>query len=125
MGNNVMHDNQSIESNVLDNKKLVFNRLGIEPQTLNRFCQQHDIAELALFGSVLRNDFNAESDIDLLVTYQPTARRGIFEKLRVIEELESLFQRQVDLVSKKAIERSSNWVRRRNILDSAEVIYVA
>lgn len=114
-----------MQSHLLDEKKQIFSRLGIEPQELNRFCQRHDIAELALFGSVLRDDFNEESDIDLLVSYQPIAKRGIFEKLQIVEELESLFKRQVDLVSKKAIEGSSNWIRRRNILESAEVIYVA
>ncbi len=114
-----------MQSNLLLEKNYIFDRLGVEPKRLHSFCEQHDIAELALFGSVLRDDFNQESDIDLLVSYQPAAKRGLLEKMRMVEELEGLFQRKVDLVSKKAIEGSSNWIRRRNILESAEVIYVA
>lgn len=100
-------------------------RLGITPEQLAEFCQRWHVYELALFGSVLRDDFSADSDIDVLVSYQPTAKRGLFEKIRMQEELSSLLHRDVDLVSKKAIEQSQNWLRRKNILDSAEVIYVA
>ncbi|MBD1822718.1 nucleotidyltransferase family protein [Cyanobacteria bacterium FACHB-DQ100] len=103
----------------------IYDRLRILPAQLTEFCQRWQVAELSLFGSVLRDDFNPESDIDLLISYQPTAKRGLFEKLQMQDELESLFQRKVDLVSKKAIEQSSNWLRRKNILSTAEVIYVA
>lgn len=103
----------------------ISDRLAITPDQLEKFCQRWQVAELALFGSVLRDDFNADSDIDLLVSYQATAKRGIFEKIQMKEELELLLNRRVDLVSKKAIEQSHNWLRRKNILDSAEVIYVA
>jgi predicted nucleotidyltransferase len=100
-------------------------RLGISPEQLTEFCQRWYVAELALFGSVLRDDFSPDSDIDVLVCYHPTAKRGLFEKIRMQEELSSLLRRDVDLVSKKAIEQSQNWLRRKNILDSSEVIYVA
>ncbi len=100
-------------------------RLAINTEELSKFCQRWQVAELALFGSVLRDDFNTDSDIDVLVSYQPTAKRGLFEKIQMKEELELLFHRRVDLVSKRAIQQSHNWLRRRNILDSAEVIYVA
>jgi uncharacterized protein len=100
-------------------------RLTITSEALSEFCQRWQVAELALFGSVLRDDFNADSDIDVLVSYQSTAKRGLFEKMQMQEELEQLLERKVDLVSKIAIERSHNWLRRKNILDSAEVIYVA
>jgi predicted nucleotidyltransferase/ABC-type lipoprotein export system ATPase subunit len=100
-------------------------RLGITPEQLAEFCQQWYVSELALFGSVLCDDFSSNSDIDVLVSYHPTAKRGLLEKIRMQEELSSLLHRDVDLVSKKAIEQSHNWLRRRNILDSAEVIYVA
>jgi uncharacterized protein len=100
-------------------------RLTITSEELSDFCQRWQVSELALFGSVLRDDFHADSDIDVLVSYQATAKRGLFEKIRMQEELSSLLHRDVDLVSKKAIEQSHNWLRRKNILDSAEVIYVA
>lgn len=100
-------------------------RLGITPEQLIEFCQRWQISEMALFGSVLRDDFSPDSDIDVLVSYHLTAKRGLFEKIRMQEELSFLLHRDVDLVSKKAIEQSQNWLRRKNILDSAEVIYVA
>jgi uncharacterized protein len=103
----------------------IYERLGITLAQLDKFCQKWQIQELSLFGSILREDFQADSDIDFLVTYQPTAKRGLLEKIKMKEDLSSLVRREVDLVSKKAIERSSNWLRRSNILNSAEVIYVA
>jgi uncharacterized protein len=100
-------------------------RLAITSEQLAEFCRRWQVAELSLFGSILQDDFDADSDIDFLVSYQPTAKRGLFEKMHMKEELESLFHREVDLVSKKAIEQSQNWIRRKNILGSAKVIYVA
>ena len=103
----------------------IYDRLGISPAELAAFCQRWQVGELSLFGSILRDDFTQQSDIDVLVTYLPTAQRGLFEKIRMQEELEALLHRQVDLVSKKAITQSRNWLRRRNILEAAQVIYVA
>lgn len=103
----------------------ICDRLGITPAQLVEFCQQWHVAELSLFGSILRDDFRPDSDVDMLVTYQPTSKRGLFEKMAMQEELQLLLHRNVDLVSKKAIEQSRNWIRRDNILNSAEVIYVA
>ena len=103
----------------------IYNRLGISSQQLTQFCQKWQVAELALFGSILRDDFREDSDIDLLVSYQPNAKRGLFEKMTMQEELETMLNRKVDLVSKQAIIQSHNWLRRKNILSSAEVIYVA
>jgi uncharacterized protein len=89
------------------------------------FCQRWKISELALFGSALRNDFRSDSDIDLLVTFAPDAKRGLFALAQMQTELEDIFGREVDLVSKRAIERSQNWIRRKNILASAQLIYAA
>ena len=107
------------------NTKQIYQRLNITPETLANFCQKNQIMELSLFGSILREDFNKNSDVDVLVSYKPTAKRGLIEKICLTEELKLLLNREVDLVSKKAIENSHNWVRRQNILESAEVIYVA
>ena len=103
----------------------IYPRLGITAEQLSEFCRQWQVAELSLFGSVLREDFNENSDIDILVTYLPTAKRGLFEKIRMKEEFERLLNRSVDLVSKKAIEKSHNWLRREYILKTAKVFYVA
>ena len=103
----------------------IYQRLGITAGDLATFCQRWQVAELSLFGSVLRDDFTPTSDVDILVTYLPAAQRGLFEKMQMQEELEALLHREVDLVSTKAIAQSRNWLRRRNILNSAQVIYVA
>ncbi len=100
-------------------------RLGISSEQLADFCQQWQVSELYLFGSVLRDDFSTDSDIDVLVTYRPTAKRGLYEKMKMQADLAALLKRDVDLVSKKAIEHSHNWLRRQNILGTAEVVYVA
>jgi predicted nucleotidyltransferase len=94
----------------------IYERLGITPAQLSDFCKRWQVAELSFFGSVLRADFTASSDVDVLVAYLPTAKRGLFEKIRMKEDLEALLHRNVDLVSKKAIEQSRNWginVRRK------------
>lgn len=111
--------------NVQNLQKRTFNRLGISRHQLVEFCQKWQVSELSLFGSILREDFRAESDVDFLVSYQPSAKRGLFEKMTMKEELEELLHRKVDLVSKQAIMNSHNWLRSKKILDSAEVIYVA
>ena len=89
------------------------------------FCYKWQIVELALFGSVLRDDFNPDSDIDILVSFAPNAKRGLTETLQMQDELEIIFERKVYLIVKAAIERCKNWLRRKNILESAKVIYAA
>ena len=88
------------------------------------FCQKWQITEFALFGSVLRDDFKEQSDIDVLVSFDKDAKRGLTETIQMRDELEILFNRPVDLIVKDAIMRSDNWLRRKNILESAQTIYV-
>lgn len=99
--------------------------LGINARELAAFCRRWKIRELAAFGSVLREDFRADSDIDLLVSFDPDANWGLLDQARMEEELGEVLGRKVDLVSRRAIERSPNWIRRKTILESAETIHVA
>ncbi|MBD2058615.1 nucleotidyltransferase family protein [Oculatella sp. FACHB-28] len=92
---------------------------------LAEFCQRWKVSELALFGSVLRDDFRSDSDIDILITFGPDAKRGLMTLAKMKYELEDLLGREVDLVSKSAVETSHNWIRRDEILGTAQVIYVA
>ena len=78
-----------------------------------------------LFGSVLREDFRPESDIDILVTLPASARLSLLDEVRMEEQLSRIFGRRVDLVSRWAVEHSHNWIRREAILKSAEVFYAA
>ena len=87
------------------------------------FCDRWQIAELSLFGSALRDDFRPDSDIDLLVAFAPEADWSLLDHVRMQQELEQVLGRDVDLVSKRAIEQTSNWIRRQEILSTARLIY--
>jgi predicted nucleotidyltransferase len=89
------------------------------------FCRRWRVRELAVFGSALREDFRPDSDVDVLVTFEPEANWGLLEQATMESELAALLGRRVDLVGRRAIERSANWIRRKAILDSAEVVHVA
>lgn len=100
-------------------------RIPIPKDELAAFCQRWDIAELALFGSVLRDDFGPESDVDVLVTFAETATPTLLDLNRMERELASMVGRRVDLVSRRGIEGSRATTRRSAILHSARVIYAA
>jgi uncharacterized protein len=89
------------------------------------YCRRWQIEEFALFGSILRDTFGPASDVDVLVTFDANARWTLLDHVQMQDELRSLFARDVDLVSKRGIERSRNPIRCQAILDSAEVIYAA
>jgi len=95
----------------------------IEEDKITEFCERWKIEEFALFGSVLRSDFQSDSDLDVLVTFSVVARWGLFDVVHMKDELEDIFGRQVDLVSRRGVEMSRNPVRRKAILSSAKVIY--
>ncbi len=99
--------------------------ITVPPEALADFCRRWQVSELALFGSVLRPDFKPESDVDVLVTFAPEAEWGLFDHVQMQQALKALFQREVDLVSRRAIERSPNHIRRNAILSTAQVIYDA
>jgi len=100
-------------------------RIPIDREKLADFCRRWKITEFALFGSVLREDFRPDSDVDVLVTFAPDAEWSLFDDVDMEEELSVIFGRKVDLVSRRAVERSDNWIRRKAILSTAEPIYVA
>ncbi len=87
------------------------------------FCDRWQIIEFALFGSVLREDFRSDSDIDVMVAFHPDTHPSLFDLTDMENELKILFQRDVDLVTRKGIETSRNYLRRKAILASAQVIY--
>lgn len=100
-------------------------KINISNAAISSFCRKWSITELAFFGSVLRDDFGPDSDIDVLVVFAPEAKHSLFDKVRMEDELEQIFKRTVDLVSRRAIESSENYLRRRAILDTAKAVYVA
>ncbi|MGB3790221.1 MAG: HepT-like ribonuclease domain-containing protein [Phormidesmis sp.] len=97
-------------------------RLKTTGSHIETFCQQWNIQELALFGSVVRDDFNSNSDIDVLIELEPTANIGLFDIVRMKAELSALFNRPVDLTQKRLIK---NPFSRPEILKTYRVIYPA
>ncbi len=97
--------------------------IEIHRDRVTAFCGRWRITELALFGSVLREDFDTDSDVDVLVSFDPNSRWTLFDMVTMREELSRILGREVDLVSRRGIERSRNPIRRREILSSAEVVH--
>jgi predicted nucleotidyltransferase len=97
--------------------------VNIPDETIAEFCRKWKIAELALFGSVLRDDFGPESDVDMLVSFDPNTHWTLFDMVRMQNELQQLTGRKVDLVSRRGVEQSRNHIRKEAILSSAETIY--
>lgn len=101
----------------------LYERLQIAPEQLAAFCQQWQITELALFGSILRDDFHPDSDVDVLVAFSPDAKLSLLDLVELQHQFAALFGREVDVIEKQTIETSPNWVRRNEILSTATLIY--
>lgn len=98
--------------------------IDIDPARLEAFCRRWQVATLEVFGSALRDDFGPDSDLDFLVTFKQGAVPGL-GFVHMEKELAALVGRDVDLVTRRSIERSQNWIRRNNILSTARPIYIA
>lgn len=96
-------------------------RIDIPMDALADLCRRYHVRELALFGSVLRDDFREDSDIDILVEYEPDAQVGLYEHFDLQRDLARLLGRKVDLVSKRGL----NVVIRDDVLRSSQVLYAA
>ncbi|MBL8157339.1 MAG: nucleotidyltransferase family protein [Anaerolineae bacterium] len=94
-------------------------------EAIRAFCQRWGARELALFGSVLREDFRPDSDLDVLVTFAPGGSPSLFEFVEIADELEAILGRKVDLVTRGSVETSPNYLLRREVLETAQVIYAA
>jgi uncharacterized protein len=98
--------------------------LEIPEKELAALCRRWKIRSLSLFGSILREDFRPESDIDLLVSFVPEARLSLSDWVALEDELSSLLGRKVDVVDREQVAESPNYIRRRHILESAVPVYV-
>ena len=95
-------------------------QIDIPKDKIDSFCRKWKIREFSLFGSVLRNDFRSDSDIDILVEFEPNHGWSLYEVLDMEDELKALFGRNVDMVMKGGLK---NPFRRREILRTREVLY--
>lgn len=95
-------------------------KVEVSEKAIAAFCQRWKITEFSLFGSVLREDFRPDSDVDVLVSFASDAKWSLFDIVKMKEELEDLFRREVDLVQKDCLR---NPFRRYEILRTKQVIY--
>ena len=95
-------------------------RITIPRKRIVEFCRRWKVVEFSLFGSILREDFRPDSDVDVLVTFSPDAKVSLFDLVEMQDELKIIFKRDVDLVEKDALE---NPFRKREILNTAQVVY--
>jgi len=100
-------------------------QIEVPREQIIAFCERWQIAELAFFGSVLRDDFGPDSDIDVMVRFQSEAPHSLFDMVSMEEELSGILGRETDLLSRTAVEKNRNYIRREAILKSAEVFYAA
>ena len=97
-------------------------RIEIPRDEIAEFCRRNDILRLAFFGSVLRDDFTPESDVDVLVEFEPGARIG-FAFITIQDELSEILGRKVDMHTFRGVESSRNYLLREEILNSVEAVY--
>jgi len=98
-------------------------RIIIPKKKIGEFCQRWKVVEFSLFGSILRDDFRPDSDVDVLVTFTPDAQVSLFDLVEMQDELKAIFKREVDLIEKQAIVESKNYIRRKSILENTRVVY--
>ena len=96
-------------------------QIAISQDKVVEFCQRNRIRTFSLFGSILREDFGPDSDVDVLVEFEPEARVGFMALGRMKRELADLLGRHVDLVPRDGLKP----LIRDNVLDSAQVLYAA
>ncbi len=94
-------------------------------EAIQAFCERWKIVEFSLFGSILRDDFRPDSDVDVLVTFAPDAEWSLFDIVNMRDELKEIFGRQVDLAEREGVEQTRNYLLRKAILNTAQVVYVA
>lgn len=97
-------------------------RIEIPMEKIRAFCEKWKVVKFSLFGSVLRDDFRSDSDIDVLLSFEENSTWDLYDLVDMKDELQAIFGRKVDLVEKEAIR---NPYRRRSMLTEQEVLYAA
>lgn len=101
-------------------------KLSLPYEQIAEFCRKWNVTEFALFGSVLRDDFRPDSDVDVLVSFPSyEATPSLFDHVEMQDELVEIFGRPVDLLTRGGVEDSRNPLRKRAILETARVVYAA
>jgi predicted nucleotidyltransferase len=100
-------------------------KLQVDREQIASFCRRWDISELALFGSAARDEFRSDSDMDVLVTFAGSSRRTLSDMIGIEAELEGIFGRKADVLTRPSVERSRSYIFRRQVLQDREPLYVA
>ena len=96
-----------------------------QKKKIEEFCKAWNVKELQVFGSVLTKDFRPDSDIDIIVDFSPGSCHTLIHLAQMEEELEHIFNRRIDLITRQAIEQSRNYIRKKSILSTMERVYGA
>ena len=99
--------------------------ISIDESALRTFCERWGVTQLDLFGSALRDDFRSDSDVDVLVELSEDRRPTLLTLVQMEDELRQVLRRPVDLVLRRSVERSDNYIRREHILSNRLPLYVA
>jgi predicted nucleotidyltransferase len=110
----------TIDATKVDLYQKLWERLHIVEEDIIKFCQKWRIIEFGVFGSVIRDDFRDDSDVDILVTFAPEVKPKLLDRLDMQEEIETLFGRPVDIVQKSLLK---NPYLRAEVLSSCLMIY--
>jgi predicted nucleotidyltransferase len=97
--------------------------VDISDDQIRHFCQRWKVSELAIFGSAVKEYYSDDSDVDLLISFEPDTRWGLFDLVTMENELKDIFGKEIDLVEKNAVSKSQNYIRRKGILDGAQIIF--
>ena len=99
--------------------------IDLSKEEIANFCNKWCIREFSLFGSVLQDTFGPDSDVDVVVDFEPGTNHSLFDLVSMTDELKQIFGRDVDLMTRQEVEQSRNYIRRKAILSSMEVIYAS
>ena len=102
---------------------MIAHGIDLNTDALREFCRNWKIQELSVFGSILRDDFGPDSDVDFLVEHSDDAEWDLFDEMNMKDELEAIVGRPVDVVDRYAIENCSNRFIKKQILSTAEPVY--
>jgi len=100
-------------------------QIDVPMENIEAFCRKWKVRRMWLFGSVLREDFGPESDVDVMVEFAPEAMWSLLDLVGAEQEMSAIVGRPVDLIERQCVEQSANWIRRRHILENARTLYVA
>ena len=99
---------------------MILNGIDISEDFIKSFSKKWKIKEFAMFGSILRNDFDKNSDIDVLLTFSQNAKISLLDFVIMQDELKSVFHREVDIIEKNAL---NNPYRKKEIMNNFRVVY--